>query len=94
MPIHDFGQFKKIEDVEKEVDNGDAKEIREVKIEKSALFAPSGVQMAWQEMLNDEKKDKNEVKEIQKEKSKRPKNKIKADHPMVCGSLEIEEEEL
>jgi len=82
MPIHDFGPLKKIEDAEKEVAEGKAKEFRpepkKVLIETPPT--PAEPKIA--------KKTKPKTKQSPKKKT------TNTNHPMVNGFLEIEEEEL
>lgn len=87
MPIHDF---KKIEEVEKEIEDGKAQIIRpkpksESRIEPKSKPKPDSKIEIVQETPK---------KVIQKTIQKKEIRVEKTSHPMICGSLEIEEEEL
>ena len=79
MPIHDF---RSLEKVEKEVEEGKAKEIdsqiTNIELPKS----------------KPEPKTESQPPKSKPKPNHKPKQKIKQSHPMVQGLLEIEEEEL
>jgi len=85
MPIHDFG-FKKIEDVEKEVEDGKAQEI------KSSISEPEELDIVETPPKKITKIKSKPPKKIVKTTPKIEKKP--SSHPMVNGLLEIEEEEL
>lgn len=101
MPIHEFGPLKKIEDAEKEVEEGKAKEIRKgvsIDANKQARQPGENKRLVPKETLRTQeksrqdraKKDEQVVKKIRKTETK----KTQATHPLIHGTLEIEEEEL
>ena len=99
MPIHEFGPQKKIEDAEKEVEEGKAEEIRKgVPISKSTCGSGENKRLVPKETLRVQEKPKQDrIKKDEKvaEKSRETETKkTKASHPLVHGTLEIEEEEL
>ena len=88
MPIHDFG-FKKIEDVEKEVEDGKAQEIKKP---ESVPLAISNIVLGNTPTIA---QSVPKVKKVNRPKVSKPKiEKKPSSHPMVNGLLEIEEEEL
>jgi len=99
MPIHEFGPQKKIEDAEKEVEEGKAEEIKKgVPINKSTCGSGENKRLVPKEALRtQEKPEQNRTKENEQvaKKSRETKTKkTKISHPLVHGTLEIEEEEL
>lgn len=90
MPIHDFGSFKKIEDAEKEVEDGKAKEIEVV---QNKAHRPNIDKPRTQEE-DDNTRKKHRQKRDEKPKKVGKKEVKKTSHPLIHGTLEIEEEEL
>jgi len=76
MPIHEFGPLKRIEDAEREVEEGKAKEINRAKPVKQI------------------QKKKPKVKPKAKPKKPQKREVKKTSHPLIHGTLDIEEEEL